>query len=354
MSGAAARQVPESGFVLAVTLWILAAIAVLAAMVSMWALSGVQDASAYQDEVQDEIDGYGTTQTVLYLIATRDFTRAGLPVARIDRAEYAKRVLEEFGALRTDPIGGEMKLDDHAYEGLGNTRFSIQDESGLMTLSAFNVQSAQRIVDAEPDLKAQGSRLRDALLDFVDEDDETRTQGAEVAEYSATGLGQGPANRRLASPLEIRRVLGWAQLPAESLERTESRFTPYYNGPLNINTAPAEVLASYLPGCPSTCNTVVSLREQDPIRNTDELQRRLVIQLPGTPETDFRTMPEGVLRVTTWSGSGHGWRWHVERTPEADKAGPWTILAAYPIFQTPRDAESTGSPILAKAPTGGR
>lgn len=354
MSQSVRRPVLQSGFVLAVTLWILAAIAVLAAMVSMWALSGVQDVSAHQEEVQDEIDGYSTVQTIMYLMATRDFTRAGLPVTRIDRAEYAKRVLEEFGALRTDPVGGELKLDDHVYAGLGNITFSIQDESGLMTLSAFNPQSVRRMVDAESGLEGRAARLSDELLDYIDEDSDVRSQGAETAQYSAANNNYVPANRRLATPLEIRSVPSWAEMPLATLKRIERRFTPYYNGPLNINTAPAEVLASYLPGCPATCDAVVALREQDPIRNTDELQRRLVTQLPGTPETDFRTMPEGVLRITTWSSSGHGWRWHVERTPEADKAGPWTILAAYPIFKTPRHAEPTGSPLLTQSATGSR
>ena len=119
----------ERGFVLAVTLWILAAIVVVAAMVSLWALQGIEETRGLQDDAQDAIDLHDSAQTLLYISATRDFTLAGLPTAPIDRAEYAKRTLQEFGALNHDPIGGEMRLDDHPYLGLGETGFSIQDES---------------------------------------------------------------------------------------------------------------------------------------------------------------------------------------------------------------------------------
>lgn len=344
----------QSGFVLAVTLWILAAIAIVAAMVSLWAISGVQDATRYQEEVEDEVDAYSTLQTVLYLAATRDMTLAGLPTRRIDRAEYAKRVLEEFGALRVDPVGGELTLDDRAYHGLGATRFSIQDEAGLMGFSPFGEAGATRLLSSEPAAERQLGKLRDSLLDYVDEDGNARTQGAEAAAYGAKAGEPMPANRRMATPMELERVLGWNTLPSEALARLREKATVYYVGPLNINTAPEAVLAQYLPGCPDTCRTLAELRRQAPIRNTDELQRRLVVTLPGTPETDFRTMPEGQLRLTAWARSGHGWRLHVELTPEKDKAGPWTILAAYPVFVTPRDAEPTRSALLAQAPPGSR
>lgn len=337
----------ERGFVLAVTLWILAAIVVVAAMVALWALQGVEETRGLQDEAEDAVAIHDTAQTLLYVAATRDFTYAGLPTAPIDRAEYAKRTLEEFGALRHDPVGGEMGLDDRTYQGLGQSGFSIQDEAGLLGVNWAEPAAAARFVGSLPEVAGQGAALRDALLDYIDEDDVPLPSGGERAAYVAAGR-EGPANHRMMSPLELYQVLGWDRLPARQYRALQDVFTPYYAGPVNVNTASAAVLGAWVPGCPAVCDQIVQVRAQAPIINMLELRQRLGVDARLIEEGSYRTMPADVLRFTFWGRNGRGVRMHVRLTPQADKAAPWSILSSYPIVSPPVHAtQRTGSPLLA-------
>ena len=337
----------ERGFVLAVTLWILAAIVVVAAMVSLWALQGVDESRGLQDEVQDAIDIHDTAQTLLYIGATRDFTYAGLPTAPIDRAEYAKRTLQEFGALNHDPVGGEMGLDDHPYRGLGESGFSIQDEAGLLGVSWADPRSATRLLKIAPAVAGQAPALRDAMLDYIDEDDTPLPSGGEHAAYVALGR-DGPANHRMMSPLELHWVLGWDRLPPDQYRLLQEYFTPYYAGAVNLNTAPSAVLATWLPGCPETCDQLLQARARAPIMNMDDFQRMLGKGGDLLEYGDYRTMPADVLRFTLWGRNGRGVRMHVRLTPGADKGAPWSILSSYPIVSPLVHAtQRTGSPLLA-------
>lgn len=323
-------------------------------MVSLWAIEGVRDATVIQQEADAAVDTYGTAQTAIYLLSTRDKTLAGLPSKAIDRATYSARMLEDFGALRNDPVGGEMSLDDQAYRGMGDTQFSIQDAAGLIGFTWAVPQAAEMLVSADPELKAQSARLRDTLLDYVDEDDETRPNGAERTQYLNAGRADGPANRMLMTPWELSRILGWENVPRQSLEKLERIMTVHYLGPLNINTVPAEVLASLIEGCPALCQTWVEQRKRSPFTSHYELENRIAVDLPAMVDDYYRTMPDFNQRLTVWDARGNGWRWNVRLTPMADKAGPWAILSVYPIHIEPRDAQSTGSPLFAASPASGR
>ena len=348
-----ARQ-RAGGFVLAVTLWILAAIAVIAAMVSVWAVDGVRDAGTVQAEADQAVETYGTAQTLLYLLSTRDMTRAGLPTKAIDRADYSARILEDFGALDTDPVGGEIRMDGSPYQGLPDTGFSIQDTAGLLGVTWAVPDIADLVLATVPELRAEAPRLRDTLLDYVDEDDEVRPNGAEAVQYRNAGRDYGPANRMLTSPVELARVLGWERVPKDVLAKVESVISTYYLGPYNINTLPANVLAAIVPGCPALCETWVQMRQSGPFRNQYDLQGRLAISLPKALEDFYRNMPADTQRITVWTRDGRAWRWYVKLTPMADKEGPWTILAVYPVDVDPHDAQPTGSPLFAATPAGGR
>ncbi|MBS0226983.1 MAG: general secretion pathway protein GspK [Proteobacteria bacterium] len=324
----------------------------VAAMVSMWALQGVEGTRGLQDEADDAIAIHDTAQTLMYIAATRDFTYAGLPTAPIDRAEYAKRTLQEFGALNHDPVGGEMALDDQPYRGLGESGFSIQDEAGLLGVNWADPRAAGRLLGIAPEVAGQAPALRDALLDYIDEDDTPLPSGGERSAYVALGR-TGPANHRMMSPRELHSVLGWDRLPTAQYRHLQQYFTPYYGGAVNLNTAPSAVLATWLPGCPTTCEQVLQIRARTPIKTMDDLQRRLGTDQQLMEFGDYRTMPSDVLRITLWGRNGRGVRMHVRLTPGEDKGAPWAILSSYPIVSAPvHAAQRTGSPLLA-APSPG-
>lgn len=335
------------GFVLAVTLWLLAGIAIAVAMMTLWSMDQVTRARVAHERLQDELAVGSTRDTLLYIAATRELTLAGLPVDPMPDELRALRRLDEMGGLVRDPIGGELRLDDSPYHGLRSSRFSIQDEAGLYAVVLPSERGLDHFLAGQGVSPERVPRLRDALLDYIDSDDLTRLNGAERREYARDHLPP-PPNRRLLSPGEILRPLGWSELPDELRAVLPGRVTPFYSGAVNINTMPPELLAIWVPGCPEACERMVEARRERPFMSSRDLQARLGILLPGDV-TEYRVLADQSLRMTLWGRTGAAWRIHVRLTPLADKRGPWSILAAYPIPRPSLDepADETGSALLA-------
>jgi len=349
------RPAYQRGFVLAVTLWILAAIAVVVGLVTLWALDAVRKASDERQRTEDLLAIQGTRDTLLYLRSTREQTRAGLPIAPMADDERARRVLAEMGGFITDPRGGELRLDGRAYEGLAGTTFAIQDEAGLYSLMLPAPAWLDRFLEVFGVSEDDIPRLRDALLDYADTDPLRRLNGAEAREYELEGR-RAPPGRRLLLPVEAGAVLGWDALPQALRDRLPALTTTFYGGGVNLNTAPEALLPVWIPGCPETCKALVARRDTQPFTTGREVEQVLGVRLLGDWLLDYRFLGDDTLRLTLWGRSGAAQRIHVRFTPTADRLGPWSILAAYPV---PRPAEhakaqATGSDLLADPPPGGR
>lgn len=343
------RPSGQSGFVLAVTLWILAGIAIAVGLMTLWSLDQVAQARIGHERLQDEIALAGTRDTLLYIAATRELTLAGLPTEPLGEDEVAIRRLDEFGALTRDPIGSEMRVDDTGYAGMPGAWFSIQDEAGLFSVSPWMTgMGLDRFLEQQGVEETRVPRLRDTLLDYMDSDDLTRLNGAESREYEREGR-PAPANRRLLTPGELANVMDWDALPPQVFDSVVARITPYYTGPINPNTMPGDMLGIWVPGCPEACDRIVQAREERPFRSALDMRMRLGVLLPGGDSGDYRFVADQTMRMTLWGRSGVGWKIHVRLTPLADKQGPWSILAAYPIPRPSSHdpAEDTGSPLFA-------
>ena len=323
-----ARSGAARGFVLAVTLWLLAGIAIVVALVTLWSLEQVQDAGRDRAQVEGQLAMLGTRDTLVYLAATRDMTLAGLPVEPLAEDQAAMRVLDEFGAMRRDPIGGELELDDRAYAGPGGTSFSLQDEAGLVTLAWPSARDLDRLLESLDIGDRQAPRMRDALLDYIDMDTLRHLHGAEEREYEREDLPP-PPNRRLLVPVELGRVMGWRDLPPERLEAIAANATTFYAGAMNLNTVPPALLPYVMSGCPRNCTIFRDRRAERPFRDAYEVEALLGIELPGDDLVDYRFAPSDTLRLTLWGPSGAAWRIHVRLTPLADQRAPWVVLASY-------------------------
>jgi general secretion pathway protein K len=344
-----AGAVAERGFVLAVTLWLLAAIAVAVAALTLWALSEVADAALERERTDDELAIFSTRESLLYLASTRALTLAGLPVERMGDEEHALRMLDDMGGLRRDPRGGELALDGTPYHGLGGIRFAIQDEAGLFSVAWPSDASIDGFLAARGVRSRRIPQLRDALLDYIDADDLRRLNGAERREYERERLPP-PPNRRLLLPRELFSVMGWSQLE-EGETIHEDELTAFYLGAVNLNTAPASLLPLWLQDCPRTCEAFLERRAVAPYRSGAEVEAVHGIQLPGDEAVNYRFLADEILRMTFWGNSGAAWRMHVRLTPLANGRGPWTVLAAYPVSRPSDDAiQDPGSDLLADLP----
>lgn len=328
---------PAPGFVLAVTLWLLAGIAIVVGLVTIWSLDEVRDAARDREGVDDQLALLGTRDTLIYLAATRDMTTAGLPTQPLGNVERATRLLQEFGALDRTPIGGELRLDGSVYEGLGGTSFAVQDEAGLFSLSWPQGRDLDRFLASQGIAREQIPNLRDPLLDYIDLDTLRHLHGAEAREYERQSL-LPPPNRRLLLPVELGRILGWRDLPEAQRLALEDVTTTFYAGAFNLNTAPESLLAGLLGGCPETCATFLARREQRPFGSSHEIETLLGVRLPGDSAVDYRYAPSDTLRLTLWGQTGTAWRIHVQFAPLADQHAPWYVLAAYPVSRPSRHA----------------
>ena len=326
----------------------LAGMAVVVGLISLWALEEVRAASEQQNNLDEQLRMIGTRDTVLYLAATRDLTLAGLPMRPLSQDEFASRRLEEFGALRRDPVGGELLLDVTLYLGLPGVDFSIQDEACLVSLAWPRDYEIDRFLQSQRVPSEQVPGLRDALLDYIDEDPLTRLAGAEAREYERAGRA-APPDRRLLLPMELLGVWGWSELPAETRRLLPQQVTTTYSGPVNLNTAPPDLLPTWIAGCPATCDMLLLRRSQKPFINSVELQTQVGVTLPGDDGTDYRYMASDALRLTFSGSSGAALRMHVRLTPLADQKAPWSIIATYPVPRPASNAtpKSTDSPLFA-------
>src|SRR5690606_19534452 len=173
----------QQGFILAVTLWLLAGIAVVVGLMTWWAQEQVRGATVGRDRVEDQVAMLSTAQTVIYLAATRDMTIAGIPTTPLADDERSMRLLGEFGGLVRDPVGGEIAADGSVYAGVGGTRFAVQDEAGLFPVVAPSDQQVDAFLAHLGVGRELIPQLRDALLDYMDGDDLRRLNGAESREY---------------------------------------------------------------------------------------------------------------------------------------------------------------------------
>ena len=339
----------QKGFVLAVTLWLLAGMAVAVALMTLWAREEVAAATQGREAFEDEAAALSLRETLVYLAATREFTRGGLRQAALGDAERAVRRLEEFGALDKSPRGDELALDGTQYVGLGGVRFALQDHAGQFPLVLPDAPGLDALLTAAGVPAAGAPALRDAYLDYVDADGLARLNGAEARDYAREGR-RPPPNRFLLAPAEMRSIRGWDALDPDVLARLEAMTQPYATGPLNLNAAADPVLARVIGGdCGSRCELIRAERRRLPFANSADFQARTGVRLAGDTFVDYRFGPSESFVLTTWGRTGGALRLHVRLTPLADKAGPWTVLAAYPVPRPPDDAtaQNPESPLLA-------
>jgi len=314
----------EQGFVLVIVLAVLVVLALLAAATATSAERAIRAAQADADRFQSELAMAGTRETLLLMLATQRQTVAGLTVNESDAKATTAMDLDDPDGFTALPVGNEIRLDGTPYQGLEDMRFSLQDDRGLLSVNwaaPILRQSFYRSVGVPSD---QWDGLEAKLLDYQDADELHRLNGAEKSEYDKLGLPP-PTNRTLATPLELRRVLGWNEILA-GMDDSQllSMFTMTRGADLNINTAPPQVLG-LLPGLTSE-NTarIVELRRTTPFLSTWQAQQNFGIGIAFEEGLALFAKPSGNLIL--WdhrSGARHLLHWTL--TPFEVNGPPWRI-----------------------------
>jgi len=146
--------------------------------------------------------------------------------------------------------------------GDAEVQVKITDDSGKIDINTPNEQQlrnlfASRGLDAE---EAQG--LAAAILDWTDPDDDTRINGAEIAQYKAAGLSYGPRNAPFDTVSELQQVLG---MNYELFRQVEPALTIYSGqGTPNLGYAPLEALLAQEGMTPECAQMVIQWRQSVP------------------------------------------------------------------------------------------
>lgn len=322
------------GFALVLCLWAVAIVLLLAAALDRYVAARVEQARAIRERLQAELDVYSTQNTVLYLLGTQRFTRAGLTTDRTERTGPSGAAVE--GSLRVDPVGGELALDGSPYRGLGGARFSLQDETGLIALNSAEQDQLGALLAAFGAEGGTAARLLDTLGDYRDTDELARLNGAEAEQYETAGEAP-PANRDLASAAEITRVLGWRDwLAGQPGFRVHDWLSAGRIATFNPNVAPVGLLA-HVPGIDqATALEIVRLRQEQPFRSFPDFEARTDVTL-AIAEDRYRFFPSDSLQLRVWrAGAEHATLLALQLTP-LGREGPWQIKSIYRVARPRQD-----------------
>ncbi|MDA7888827.1 general secretion pathway protein GspK, partial [Akkermansiaceae bacterium] len=159
------------------------------------------------------------------------------------------------------------------------------------------------------------SEITDALMDWVDSDDDIQLNGAEVDWYEGQGFGVNrPFNRPFYDLDEMRLVRGMDIVEAAN-PRWRNWFTVWSSGGLDINEAPAEFLAVAADGNIEEAISLVEIIDgADGIRRTEDdqtMQAQAAMELLGMSPDEvaqfgarFNGGTEQVTRIESIGFSG--------------------------------------------------
>jgi len=157
--------------------------------------------------------------------------------------------IDHLGELWAKPLP-PLPVED------GMIAFAVQDAQGRFNLNNLVQKSAPSKPDIELFkrlLTSQGidPGLSEALLDWLDTDGTVSSGGAEDIEYLSLPQPYRSANQLLQSVDELRLVKGFT---AKAVEKLRPFVTALPTTPttVNVNTAPAEVLAALFTNLPAT------------------------------------------------------------------------------------------------------
>ena len=290
----------QQGFVLVVTLWFVAMLALVAAVITGWVTRSLAGGAALAARVEARRQSLGAVDEVAFLVSTNFFSFRGLEM--LGGEDWTQAAAVQLPYVLSGGHTGFIALDNRPYR-LADGTVQLQDTRGL-----YNLLFADRAV-LNALLRTYGvpfedrPGLWDRLKDYVG----FGLADGDAPAYAAAGQPP-PRVAPLLSPWEIRRVLGWQY--ETGLWQNEDSFpevaTVSQMGGLNPNTAPVRLLRA-LPGMTEEAvGRVLRYRETRPITSDLEFEAasgvagaidpmhtlfypadtlRLEVALPGEPLT---------------------------------------------------------------------
>ena len=328
------------GFVLVASLWVLAALTLLATYIDGVTANSVARATAARQALAAELDRRNTEITLIYLLATnRKNHRASIIDLEQRFVEFIDQELPRVG-------DAEVALNGQAYAGLGNIRFAVQDEAGLVPVNSPQAPLLAAMLRHVGVSTQDASRIVARVTDYVDLDADLTLNGAERFDYTRRGL-PAPPNWLMASHLELKKVLGVEQMVTnDQWQRLRPVLTMRQGVGLNVNTMPPQLIAALLDADDRAVDEILAHSVDGP------LQADRIMQLAGWRATldpeELRTLPADHLRIATWRPGGAVHIAGIHLTPYVDGS---PFRRDYRYTQPPFDRAADGTaPLRPAAP----
>jgi len=309
--------------VLVASLWLVAAIALIAAYIDHVAARNVELAIEARASLALDLERRSTEATLIYLLATNRANHRGLIIESQQR--FAEVYPEEL------PAEGDAELwfDGTAYRGMAEEVFSLEDEAGLVSINTpmgTGFTALMQHVGLDPGRRAQFAAR---LEDYIDPDSRLRLNGAEKFDYERSHVDP-PANWILITPLEAERILDFdSLLSADQWTRMKPFLTTQPSGGYNFNTMSPELMGALLDVDSSRLASLLAERRLRPVSSLGQLRRLTGVLPRGIEEDALLVIPSRFVRISLWrDGESSRQVKGVQLTPFGEIA-PWQLDYQY-------------------------
>ena len=183
----------------------------------------------------------------------------------LERGRFQAKLLAESGAAiasHPDIQPGDPALRQEFPDGR-KFRVRITSEGGRMLVSTLDddhfIETLNRLFILWGLDATQASIAADSLADWVDEDEETRPNGAETEFYTTYEYPDFPANEAFTSLEQMLLVRGMDQV-ARLQPRWREYFTLYGDGLIDPNAASADLMEAFFGTTPDAALNLVATR----------------------------------------------------------------------------------------------
>lgn len=319
------------GFILPVTLWVIAAMGLTSAIMAEWVSDATNNAILIKEKSESNLIFSNIRNELAFAFARRPYSYRGLQVGNFFNEPKGNSFNDIMNADFTSD--SMIKLDGSSYNMSSDENYiiSIQDGKGLVNLNTISQRFLKRLFEMLEISNVNHNTLIDTLLDYRDEDNLTRLSGAEKNSYSQLGL-YPPSNNFLVTPWEAQRIVGWSKLSKLwKIHNQKSLLTTCKSSGFNPNTASAEALSTFIDGVTiDNANMLIEYRERQPFRNSRNIGDALGIILEDQPFF-FSFLPGRCFIVDLIKqNSGEHTRFSLTLLPR-NTTQPWQIDYVYKI-----------------------
>jgi len=241
----------------------------------------IRSTHAFQQKAESMLKARSIYDTLIYFMLNGNFTAKEIILPQIEG-------LPEIKSIPLD--GSEVSF-------LEDITVKVQDSNGMLSITSINTLPLKRLLTYFGVDPTNADIFIDSLLDWIDQDDFTRINGAEKHWYSSHGFNYEPRNYQIQYKEELKLIRG---LDPEIYSKIEPYITILPATGFNPNTAPDPVLISYLDIGNDTLNVLKEYMQTKPITSDSELYsltgRRIV------KEEGLYFFPSSFLEMTIQVG----------------------------------------------------